>query len=485
MKNLNDTMLIDSYELTMAQTYFDNNDNTEVTFDVFFRKNPFNSGYTIMGGLDNIINYILNLKFTDEDIEYLRSTNQFTEEFLSYLKSFKFTGDIYSMVDGTVVFPNEPVITVKANLIEAQIIETALLTHFNHGSLVLTKARRIVEAAKGKGVFEFGARRARGTASAYESSKYALMAGCVGTSNVKVASDLGIKATGTMAHSLVTYYEDEYEAFLTYAKSNPDNCVFLVDTYDTLRSGVVNAIKVADDYLTPNGIEFKGIRIDSGDLAYLSKEARKMLDEAGYVNAKIVLSNGLDEDTITSLIQQGACFDYLGVGDNISASLDRLGGVYKLSSVKKDMDFVPRIKISDDKIKIINPGFKEVYRFYDKESGYALGDVICLKEEKINPDIYTLTSDDGFKSTTLTNYDIVKLQRPIFINGKLVYDIPSIEETKDYIEQQMKTIYSEIKRALNPHVYYVDLSDELRDVKEKLIYEHKMDSNLKVLEREN
>lgn len=466
---MNKTLMTDFYELTMAQTYFDRGKTNEIVyFDMFFRKNPFNSGYTISGGLDNIIEYINNFKFSEEDIEYLRSLNRFSEEFLEYLKNLKFTGDIYAIPDGTPVFPNEPVLTVKANIIEAQIIETALLTNFNHGSLVTTIAKRITNEAKDIPVMELGARRARGESSAIEASKYAYIGGCIGTSNTYSSKKYDIPVLGTMAHSLVTEDEDEYEAFLNYAKSNPNDCIFLVDTYDTLKSGIPNAIKVANDYLIPNGYEFKGIRIDSGDLAYLSKEARKQLDEAGFHNTKICLSNGLDEYKISDLLKQGAVIDSIGAGDNIAASKERVGGVYKLVAVGDEA--TPRIKVSNDSIKTTNPGYKKVYRFYDKDTGYALGDVIALSDEIIPEDKYTLIDPiDNWKKTTLSNYNVRELQVPIYKNGELVYENISALERKNYCEEEFKTLYPEIKRLSNPHQYYVDLSELLLNLKNELI----------------
>ena len=466
----NKTLMTDLYELTMAQTYFDKNEqNKKVYFDVFFRKNPFDGGYAISGGLDNIIDYINNFKITEEDINYLKSLNKFSEEFLNYLKDLKFTGDIFSVPDGTVVFPNEPVITVRANIIEAQLIETALLACFNHGTLVTTAAKRITNATD-KPVMEFGARRARGMDSAIDVSKYAYVGGCCGTSNTIAGMKYDIPLMGTMAHSLICDADSEYEAFLDYAKSNPDNCLFLVDTFDTLRSGIPNAIKVANEYLKPNGYKFKGIRIDSGDLAYLSKEARKMLDEAGYPDAQICLSNGLDENTIKSLLEQGACFDSLGVGDNISASKERVGGVYKLVAVEKDDTIIPKIKVSNDAIKTINPGYKKVYRFYDKKTNYALGDVIVLADESIPKDKYTLINpNDEWKQTTITNYNVRELQVPIYVDGIQVYELPNIDDRKEYCNQEFDTIYPEIKRSMNPHEYYVDLSEKLLKLKKQLI----------------
>ena len=467
----NNTMMIDFYEFTMANTYFENGEvDKEVYFDIFFRNNPFNSGYSISGGLDEIIDYVKNFKITDDDIKYLRSTKKFKEEFLTYLSNLKFTGDIYAVENGTVVFPNEPVITVKAKIVEAQLLETALLACFNHGTLVTTAAKRITNEAGNIPVMEFGARRARGIPSAIEASKYSYVGGCSGTSNVFAAIKYNIPAMGTMAHSLVCDSENEYEAFLKYAKSNPDNCLFPVDTYDTLRSGVPNAIKVANDYLTPNGLEFKGIRIDSGDLAYLSKEARIMLDEAGYPNAGICLSNGLDANTIRSLKLQGAKVNSFGVGDNIAASKERVGGVYKLSAVIKNNEIIPKIKISNDLIKVTNPGYKKLYRFYDKDTGYALGDLIALYDEIIPEDEYTLISPtEVWKQFTIKNYRVRELQTPIFLNGSLVYNQKNVSEQKKYCSEEFETIYPEIKRLENPHLYYVDLSEKLLELKKSLI----------------
>lgn len=473
----NKTLMTDFYELTMAQTYFNEEKKDEqVYFDIFFRKNPFNGGYTISGGLDETINYINNLHFGEEEINYLRKLEKFSEEFLNYLSTLKFTGDIYVVPDGTVVFPNEPVLTVKADIVTAQILETALLANFNHNSLVTTSAKRITNEAKNIPVMEFGARRARGIDSAIEASKCAYIGGCIGTSNTYAGMKYDIPVMGTMAHSLVTESKDEYDAFLKYAKSNPDNCVFLVDTYDTLRSGIFNAIRVANKYLTPNGYQLKGIRIDSGDLAYLSKEARKMLDEAGYQDAGICLSNGLDEYTIRDLINQGAKIDSIGVGDNIAASKERVGGVYKLVAVEENGEVKPRIKVSNDSVKTINPGNKKVYRFYAKDTGYALGDVITLYEEEISKDCYTLVHPvETWKKTKLENYNVRSLLIPIFKNGDLVYQDPSLQEKKEYCEKEFETLYPEITRIDRPHEYYVDLSDKLRNLKQELISFHQQE----------
>lgn len=470
----NKTLMTDFYELTMAQTYFKEGEKDEIAyFDLFFRKNPFQGGYTVSGGLEETIDYIKNFHFEKEEIEYLRSLGTFEEDFLAYLGSLSFQGDIYAVPDGTFVFPNEPVLTVKADIVTAQLIETALLANFNHGSLVTTAAKRITKEALDKKVMEFGARRARGIDSAIEASKYAYIGGCCGTSNTYAGMKYNIPVLGTMAHSLVTEKEDEYEAFLGYAKSNPDNCIFLVDTYDTLKSGIPNAIRVANDYLVPNGYPFKGIRIDSGDLAYLSKEARKMLDEAGFTEATICLSNGLDEYTIRDLVRQGAKFDSLGVGDNIAAAKERVGGVYKLVAIEKKGVVEPRIKVSNDSIKTINPGYKKTYRFYDKQNGYALGDVVSLALEEINKDHYTLVHPiDTWKRKELTNYQVKPLLLPIFKRGKLVYPQPALEEIQNYCEKQYQIFYEEITRIDNPHEYYVDLSDKLRMLKQNMIKEH-------------
>lgn len=470
----NKTLLTDFYEINMSYTYFKTGaKDDQVYFDLFFRRNPFKGGYTISAGLDNIIDYLCNFKFDEDDIDYLRSLNKYDEDFLEYLKNLRFTGDVYAVPDGTPVFPNEPVITIKADVITAQLIETDLLNNFNHGALVMTKSKRVTKAAPNIPVMEFGARRGRGEESSIEASKYAVMGGCVATSNTLAGKKYGLPLSGTMAHSLVTKYDNEYDAFLDYAKYNSDNTVFLVDTYDTLRSGIPNAIKVAQDFLVPNGYPFKGIRIDSGDLAYLSKEARKMLDEAGFYDTRICVSNGLDEYTISELLKQSATIDFIGVGENLSAAKEIMGGVYKLVAVEKKEEIIPRIKVSNDSVKTINPGYKKVYRFYDKETNYALGDVITMYDEVISEDKYILVDPvDRWKKTELENYVVKELQVPIFKNGELVYTVPTINESKEYCEDQFSTLYPEVTRLLNPHKYYVDLSEKLLALKDKLIEEH-------------
>ena len=474
MRNL--TMMTDFYEFTMSQAYFNAGKKDEIAvFDAFFRKNPLGGGYGVMGGVDRIIDFIKNARFTEEDISYLRSTKQFTEEFLEYLSNFKFTGSISAIPDGTPVFGNEPIVTVKAPIIEAQIIETILLSFLNANICYTTAATRVVEAAEGIGVMEFGARRAMGPEAAVDASKCAVIAGCVGTSNVLAGQEYGIPVMGTMAHSLVTEADTEYEAFLNYAKAYPNNCVLLVDTYDVLKSGVPNAIRVAKEYLIPNGYQLKGIRIDSGDLAYLSKEAKKMFIQAGLPEVKICLSNGLNEKTIKALKEQGAVIDSIGLGDNIVLpDHARVGVVYKNVAVEKDGEFVSRIKVSNDAAKAITPGYKKVYRFYDKETGYALGDVIALHEEHIPLDEFTLIDPLNEHNTlTIKNYRIRELQVPIFVDGELVYEEPTILEKQAYHKEEMKTLYPEVKRTENPHGYYIDLTRKLLELKKALILEAK------------
>ena len=473
-KNL--TMMTDFYELTMGQTYFNAGKKDEIAvFDAFFRKNPLNGGYGVMGGVDQIISLVKNAHFTEFDINFLRKTNQFTEEFLQYLKNFKFTGTIYAIPDGTPIFANEPIVTVKAPIIEAQILETIILSYINANICYTTAARRVVEAASGIGIMEFGARRAMGPESAVEASKCAIIAGCVGTSNVLAAQEYGLSAMGTMAHSLVTEADTEYEAFLNYAKTYPNNCVLLVDTYDVLKSGVPNAIKVAKDYLIPNGYKLKGIRIDSGDLAYLSREAKKMFIEAGLDDVKICLSNGLKEDTIRSLKEQGAVIDSIGSGDNIVLpDYARVGCVYKNVAVLKENQFVSRIKVSNDAAKAITPGFKKLYRFYDKDTGYALGDVVSLYEENIPKDSFTLVDPmNELNTLKIKNYRVRELQKIIFENGNLVYKDPTILEKQQYCTDEMATLYPEVKRNENPHQYYVDLTRKLLELKKELIMKAK------------
>lgn len=472
----NKTMMTDLYELTMAQTYFNAGEKDKIAvFDAFFRKEPLDAGYAIMAGVDNIIEYIQNLKFTEENIDYLRGLNIFTEDFLMYLSEFHFTGSIYAVPDGTPVFRNEPIVTVRAPIIEAQIIETALLSYLNASICYTTATKKITEVTKDIPVMEFGARRAFGPDAAVEASKCSIIGGAAGTSNVLAGEKYGMPVMGTMAHSLVTEADSEYEAFLNYAKSYPDNCVLLVDTYDTLRSGVPNAIKVAKDYLIPNGYTLKGIRIDSGDLAYLSKEAKKMFIDAGLPNVKICLSNGLNAETLASLIIQGAVIDSIGLGDNIVAPDNaRVGCVYKNVAVEKNGEIIPKIKVSSDAIKTINPGYKKLYRFYDKTSGYAIADLIALHDEVIPTDEYLLIDPASeTNQMRIKNYTVRELQEKIFESGKLVYKDKTIFEKRDYCNAEMKTIYPEIKRIFKPHKHYVDLSERLLELKKIMILSNK------------
>ncbi len=472
----NYTLMTDEYEYTMANGYLINNkEKNEAVFDIFFRKIPNGGGYAIMAGIDKVIEYIKKLKFEGKDLDYFRRKN-YPKEFIEYLRNFKFTGDIYAIVDGTPVFPNEPILTVKAPLIEAQIVETALLSIINGAMEHATGARRIVEATpKNVGIMEFGARRADGLEAAIDASIYGIMAGCVGTSNVIAADMLNMKAMGTQAHSWIESYPTEYDAFLSYAKVYPDNCILLVDTIDTLKSGIPNAIKVFNYMKESNmNIDNIGIRIDSGDLAYLSKEARKMLDEAGFKNAKICLSNGLTAETIESLVNQGAKFDSLGVGDNISKPEGRMGCVYKEVALKENNEFIPKIKLSNDTIKIVNPDYKKLYRAYDKKTGYAIADIMTRKNEKIEPkDLIIVSTTDYLKRSTINNFELVELQKPIFKNGKLVYNDPDIKEKQKYCDEQMSTIYPEIKRTKMPHEYYVDGTEDYVNFKNNMIIEAK------------
>ncbi|MBE6159558.1 MAG: nicotinate phosphoribosyltransferase [Lactobacillales bacterium] len=472
----NYTLVADEYEFSMANGYLMNNKkDNEAVFDVFFRKVPNGGGYAIMAGLDKVIEYIEELKFEEKDLDYFRRKG-YPEEFIEYLRNFKFTGDIYAIPDGTPVFPNEPLITVKAPLIEAQIVETAILAMVNGAMEHATGARRIVEVTpENIGVMEFGARRADGTEAAIDASIYGIMAGCIGTSNVMAADMLNIKAMGTQAHSWIESYPTEYDAFLSYAKVYPNNCILLVDTIDTLKSGIPNAIKVFN-YMKENNMNTNniGIRIDSGDLAYLSKEARRMLDEAGFPQAKICLSNGLTAETIESLISQGAKFDILGVGDNISKPEGRMGCVYKEVALKETDEWVPKIKLSNDTIKIVNPDYKKLYRAYDKETGYAIADIMTRRDEKINKeDLIIVSPTDYLKRTTINNFELVELQKPIFKNGVLVYEDPEIMEKQKYCKEQMETIYPEVRRTKMPHEYYVDGTENYVNFKNNMIIKAK------------
>ena len=470
----NYTMLCDYYELTMGSGYFESGMKDKITyFDLFFRKVPDGGGFAICCGLSQIIGYIKELHFSEEDIEFLRSKNMFSEKFLSYLKDFRFTGDIWAVPEGTVVFPNEPLITVKAPAIEAQLVETYLLLTINHQSLIATKANRIVRAAQGRAVSEFGSRRAHGADAAIYGARAAGIAGCAATACTITDQKFGFPATGTMAHSWVQMFGDEYEAFKTYCKCFPDSVTLLVDTYNVLESGIPNAIRAFNNVLKPLGKRPKGIRLDSGDITYLSKKARKMLDDAGYPDCKIVASNSLDEYIIRDMIYQGAEVDLFGVGERLITSMSTpvFGGVYKLAAVEENGVIEPRIKISENVGKITNPHYKKFYRLYDRETGKALADQLCVYDETIDDSRSLTIFDPGFpwKKKTLDNFTAKEMPVQIFKNGELVYNEPSYKEICDYCAAQVETLWDEVKRFENPHGYYVDLSKKLWDIKQQLL----------------
>lgn len=476
MGKQNLTLLTDFYELTMMQGYFKNNTNETVIFDAFYRTNPSGSGYAIAAGLEQVIEYIKNLHFSQEDIAYLRSLNIFDEDFLTYLADFKFTGSIYAMEEGTVVFPMEPLVKVIAPIMEAQLIETALLNIINHQSLIATKASRVAFAAEGDGVMEFGLRRAQGPDAGTLGARAAVIGGCIGTSNVLCAKEFDVPALGTHAHSWIMSFEDELTAFRKYAELYPDNATLLVDTYDTLRSGVPNAIKVFDELKAEGKMPTRyGIRLDSGDLAYLSKKARKMLDNAGYHEATICASSDLDEYLIDSLKTQGAMINSWGVGTNLITSKDcpAFGGVYKLAAIKKGDHFIPKIKLSENEWKITNPGNKTVYRIYEKENGKLKADLIAMADEKFSEENPLMIFDpiSTWKKTYLDagEYTLRELLVPIFIDGKCVYESPKVIDIRAYCQRELATLWDETRRLVNPHKVYVDLSDELWHLKNQLI----------------
>lgn len=473
----NYTMLFDFYELSMANGYFQTPLKDRITyFDVFFRRVPDGGGFAIAAGLEQVIEYIRDLNFTEEDIAYLRTKNCFTEEFLEYLRTFKFTGDIWAVPEGTPIFPGEPVLTVRAPAVQAQFIETYVLMELNHQSLIATKASRIVRAAEGRPVAEFGSRRAQGASGAILGARASYIAGCAGTACVQADRDYGVPATGTMAHSWVQMFPDEYTAFKTYCELYPNNATLLVDTYNVLRSGVPNAIKVFKEVLLPKGITKCGIRIDSGDLAYLSRKARKMLDEAGLTQCKIVASNALDEYLIRDLLVQGAKLDSFGVGERmITAKSDPVFGcVYKLAAIEdEDGTIIPKIKVSENAAKITTPHFKKVYRLYDNESGEAFADVMCLHDETIDESkpIELFDPENTWKKKYFSNFTARSILEPIFAHGELVYKAPNIEEVRSYCADQMSHLWEEVKRFENPHRYYVDLSPKLWKIKNDMLEE--------------
>ncbi len=438
----------------------------------FLEKYQTTGGYVIFAGLEQIIDYVQNLKFDNEDLDYLKSKDIFFQEFLDYLRNFKFTGTIWSVPEGTVVFPNEPLITVKAPIIEAQILETAMLCLINHQSLIATKSSRIVNAAKGRPVMEFGARRAHSIDAAVFGSRAAIIGGCVGTSCTLTAKEWNVPASGTMAHSFIQAFDSEYEAFKAYAENYPNDCTLLIDTYDTLNSGIKNAIKIFNEVLVPNGYRPKAVRLDSGDLSYLSKKIRTILDEAGFEDCKICGTNALDEYVITSILEEDAKIDLFGVGESLITAKSNpvFGGVYKLVAIEKDGKIIPKIKVSNNTIKITNPGFKKVYRFYDKSTNKALADIITLNDEVIPNGKYTIFDPvSPWKKKELTNYTVRPLQELIFDNGKLVYNSPNLTTIANNAQKELDTLWTEVKRIKNPHKYYVDLSQKLWDLKNELL----------------
>ncbi len=469
-KKQNNTMLCDFYELTMANGYYKLGKGQEITyFDVFFRQIPDGGGFAIAAGLEQVIEYIRELSFTDDDIAFLRGKGCFDEEFLSYLKSFRFTGDIYAVPEGTPVFPNEPILTVRAPAVEAQFIETYILLALNHQSLIATKANRIVRAAGGRAVAEFGSRRAQGADGASLGARAAFIGGCSSTACTISDRDYGIPATGTMAHSWVQMFDSEYEAFLAYCRLYPQNAVLLVDTYNVLKSGVPNAIRAFREC----GITKGGIRLDSGDIAYLTKQARKMLDEAGFSDCRIIVSNSLDENIIRDVIAQGAAINAFGVGERlITAKSDPVfGGVYKLAAKElPDGTIVPKIKISENAGKITTPHFKKVYRIFDK-NGMATADLLTVHDEVLPLDepLELFDPEETWKRKTVTDYTLRELQVPIFLGGECVYKSPSVKDIQEYCRREVATLWEEVRRFENPHSYYVDLSQKLWDIKRALL----------------
>lgn len=477
MDKMNLTMLTDFYELTMANGYLKNSlKDKQVYFDMFFRKVPDNGGFAIMAGVEQLIEYLKSLKFDEEDIEFLRSKNLFCKEFLAYLRDFKFSCDVWAVPEGTPIFPNEPVVIVRGPAIEAQFVETMLLLTINHQSLIATKANRIVRAAQGRGVMEFGSRRAQGGDGAIYGARAAYIGGCVGTACAIAEKEFGIPALGTMAHSWVQMFPTELDAFRAYARTYPQSCTLLVDTYSVLKSGIPNAIKVFNEEIIPMGFRPSGIRIDSGDITYLSKEARKLLDEAGFEDCKIVASNSLDEFIIRDILVQGAQVDLFGVGERLITSKSEpvFGGVYKLVAVEEYNEIIPKIKISENVGKITNPGFKQVWRLFDNVSGKAIADVLTNHDETIDESMpYELFDPEHtWKRKKVINFTAKKLLVKLFDKGNCVYESPNIKEIKCYCEEQIDRLWDEVKRFENPHKYYVDLSKDLWEMKERLLLEY-------------
>lgn len=468
------TMLVDFYELTMANGYFNKQvENRIAYFDMYFRRIPDEGGYCIMAGVEQLIEYLQHLNFTPSDIEYLKSKNIFSDQFLDYLANFKFSCDVWAIPEGTPVFPNEPLVTVRGPVVQAQFIETMILLTINHQTLIATKANRISRAAQGRTVMEFGSRRAQGYDGAIYGARASIIGGCDSTACTIADKFFNVPAVGTMAHSWVQLFDTELEAFTAWAETYPDNCSLLIDTYNVLKSGLPNAIKVFDEVLKPLGKRPKGIRIDSGDITYLTKKCRKVLDAAGYKDCKIIISNSLDEHIISDVISQGACIDSFGVGERLITAKSEpvFGGVYKLAAIEKDGEIIPKIKISENSEKITNPGFKKIYRLFDNETNIAIADVIALNNEAIDSTqqyeifhpIYT------WKRKVVSNFYVKELQQQIFKNGQLIYKSPSVLEIKDYSKAECDKLWPEIFRLENPHTYYVDLSTELWSLKQNLL----------------
>jgi len=477
MDDMKLTLLTDFYELTMANGYFANGMKDKIAyFDMFFRNIPDEGGFAIMAGIEQLIEYLSDLKFTDEDIEFLRSKNIFDEEFLQYLKNFRFTCDVWAVPEGTPIFPNEPIVIVRGPVIEAQFIETMVLLIINHQSLVATKANRIVRASQGRAVMEFGSRRAQGTAAAIYGARAAYIGGCVGTACTISDKEFGVPALGTMAHSWVQMFPTELDAFRAYARTYPSECTLLVDTYNVLKSGVPNAIKVFREEIVPRGFRPKGIRIDSGDITYLSKKARKMLDEAGFKDCKIIASNSLDEYVIRDMIIHGAQVDLFGVGERLITSKTSpvFDGVYKLVAVEENGRIVPRIKVSENTAKITNPGFKTLWRFFDNETGTAIADLISEHDEVIDESQpYELFDPEyTWKRKTVTNFRAEKLLVKIFDKGRCVYESPKMEDIRRQCMEKVNKLWDEVKRFEYPHRYYVDLSLKLWNTKDRLLKEY-------------
>lgn len=475
-KNL--TMLTDFYEITMANGYFANGfQDTIVYFDMFFRKIPDQGGFAIMAGVQQLVDYLTNLNFTDEDIQFLRDKHLFSDAFLDYLRNFQFACDVWAVPEGTPIFPGEPIVTVRGPAIQAQFIETMVLLAINHQSLIATKANRIVRAAEGRAVMEFGSRRAQGFDGAVYGARAAYIGGCIGTACTITDRDFGVPALGTMAHSWIQLFPSEEEAFRAYAKEYPNQCMLLVDTYNVLKSGVPNAIKIFNEVLVPQGFRPAGIRIDSGDITYLSRKARKMLDDAGFEDCKICASNSLDEYIIRDMLIQGAKVDSFGVGERLitSSSEPVFGGVYKLSGVEdKNGHIIPKIKISENVSKITTPCFKEVWRLFDKETGKAIADVITLHDEVIDESRPYILFDPEhiWKRKTVENFRAVRLRQKIFENGRCLMKERELSEIRSYCMEQVDTLWEEVTRFENPHKYYVDLSQSLWDEKNRLLSEH-------------